>query len=125
MATFEEGLKVFVETNVPSAGSGHPNQVPQDAAYPCWAYEVTSDIESLTHSGRTGWHSARVTLTFLAASYSAVKSISNALRGALDGYVGAMGTKSVQYCHVEQAVDLYADLHDLPAARLELVFNYV
>jgi hypothetical protein len=125
MATIEEGIVAFVEASVASAGKGYPVQVPQKASYPAWAYEVTGDVESLTHSGRTGWHEARVSLLFLAASYSTVKGIANALRAAFDGYVGAMGTKTVQYCHVVNVADTWADMHDMPAARLDLVINYV
>jgi hypothetical protein len=125
MATIEEGLISFIESNVASAGKGYPLLVPQDAAYPAWSYEVTTEEQTLTHSGPAGWYEVRVTVLFIGTTYALARAAADALRSALDGYVGAMGTRTVQYCHVSNQSASWADLHDMPAARLDLILNYV
>lgn len=124
MATIEEGLIAYVEANVASAGKGYPMQVPQDAAYPAWSYQVTGDEQSLALDGPMAWYEARFSLSFLSVTYANSKAAANALRAALDGYRGAMGGKTVQFCKALVSDD-WADLHDMPVARLEVTINYV
>ena len=123
-ATIEEGLVSYIEANVASVGKGYPLNVPQDAAYPSWAYEVSSDEPELTMEGPTGWHQARMTLMFLAPTYAGGKAAANAVVAALNGYKGAMGGKTVQYCHAT-ASDAWSDMHIMPVAKIDITIDYV
>lgn len=124
MASIEEGLVAFVEANVASAGQGFPVQVPQDCVYPAWSYQVMSDEESLAHDGALGWYKLSVTLIFISRTYALSKAAANALRAALGGYHGLMGSRSVQFCKCRVS-DGWADVHNLPAAVLDVEVNYV
>lgn len=124
MATIEEGLVSFIEANVASAGKGYPLVVPQDAAYPAWSYMI-SETQDLTMDGATGWFVARVSIQFIHTSYSLARGSADALRAALDGYRGTMGTRSVQYCHVSEIASSWSDAHDMPGVNMSLVIDYV
>ena len=66
MTTLVEGLKAYLEAQVTSIGNGYPVEVPQDASYPAWSYQVIDDDQSLTHSGATGFSQARVQIDIMA-----------------------------------------------------------
>lgn len=129
MATIEEGLKAYIETNVTAAGKGYPQEVPADAAFPAWSYNVISDSELLSHGGRTGFATARIQCDFMAketaskSDYAIIKEISVTARNALDGYIGAMGGVTVDKCKVELNDD-WADIHKLPVQRFDVILKY-
>lgn len=130
MATIEEGLKAFVEAQVGAAGNGYPVQVPVDAAFPAWSYTVVSDQETLVASGgRSGFAKARIQCDFLAkedgtdSDYKNIKDIATAVRDALDGYIGMMGSVTVYKCEVELNDD-WADIHKLPVQRFDVMVQY-
>lgn len=127
--TIEEALKAFIEANVPSAGPGYPLQAPGDAALPAWSYQTVDDPQQIAHDGATGFHMARVQVEFMATAgggrtdYANAKLIQAAATAALDGYRGAMSDRQVDYCHVLPSDD-WADIHQLPAVRLDIRINY-
>jgi len=128
--SIEEGVKDYIETNVPSAGKGFPLEVPVDEAFPAWAYETVSDEQDLAHSGGTGFYKARMMLTFMedesavSSDYALVKGIAAAVRAALDGYKGTMGSSvSVKYCKTTLS-DEWADTHKLPVQRFDVIIHY-
>lgn len=123
MATIEEGLLAYIEANIPSAGKGYPLDVPQDAAYPAFAYQVISETKIMAHDGPLKLRKTRIQITFIAATYAAAKSASNELAARLDGFKGWMLDRSVQYCETETSDD-WADIHQLPVAKLDVKLNY-
>jgi len=130
MATIEEGLKAYIETNVTAAGNGYPVSVPVDADFPAWCYTVISDREELLHSGgRSGFAVARVQCDFMAkedaddSDYEKIKAIATTARNALDGYAGTMSTVTVYKCEVELNDD-WAEIHKLPVQRFDVVLQY-
>lgn len=129
MATIEEGLKAYIEAQVTAAGKGYPREVPVDAAFPAWSYQVVSDDEMLSHGGRTGFAKARIQCNFLAketsslSDYSIIKSIATTARNALDGYQGSMSGVQVDYCKTELSDD-WADVHKLPVQRFDVILHY-
>jgi hypothetical protein len=129
MPTIEEGLVSFIEAEVTEAGKGYPQEVPVDADFPAWSYNVISDDEMLSHGGATGFVTARIQLDFLAketeskSDYAVIKTIAATARAALNGYQGDMGGVRVDYCKVELNDD-WADIHKLPVQRFDLVLNY-
>jgi hypothetical protein len=123
MATIEEALLAHIEANVPEAGKGFPLDVPQDEAYPAFAYQTIDDTRPLAHDGPLKLHKARVQITFIAANYGQAKGAANALSNSLDGYKGMMNGVSVQFCKTT-ASDDWADIHQLPVVRLDVMVNY-
>ena len=129
MATIQEGLKSYIETNVTSAGYGFPLEIPQGEAFPAWSYRVVDDDVLLSHAGRAGFCKARIQLDVMAkeanskSDYENSLTVANALRAALDGYKGAMGSATVYYCHTT-ANDDYSDIFELPYVSIDVVIHY-
>lgn len=130
MTTLVEGLKAYLEAQVTSIGNGYPVEVPQDASYPAWSYQVIDDDQSLTHSGATGFSQARVQIDIMAqetaslSGYGAAKGLADAVRTKLDGFSGTMGGVTVGYCHVTMSDD-WADIHNLPVASIDVLISYI
>jgi len=126
----QEALLAFIEKNVPSAGIGYPVLIPVDKPLPAWAYQVLDDEEILSHKGKTGFVKAYLQITVNAAvevgksQYQSAMTIANAIRTALDGYQGLMGTVPVYYCHVKPISDEWAAQREIPVARLRIRINY-
>lgn len=123
MASIEEGLKQFVETVCPAAGKGYPEQVPQDAALPSFAYQTTSDDATLAHDRSVQQRKASIAVMFICATYAASKAAANTLKGFLDGYRGYMGSALVDFCKTTSSDD-WAEIHQLPVARLDVTIRY-
>ena len=129
MTTLAEGLKAYLEAQVPAAGNGYPYEVPQDADYPAWSYQVIDDDQLLSHSGGTGFVTARLQLDFMAketvseSDYAIIKGIAATARTKLDGFKGDMNGVQVEYCKTTQSDD-WADIHKLPVQRFDVTINY-
>ena len=120
--SIEASLLAKIEADVPAAGKGYPLDVPQDAA-PAWAYQTIDDEGLLAHNGPLNFYKARVQITLIAVDYATAKSLSAAVRVALDGFKGNMHGTQVEYCKTTISDD-WADLHKLPVARLDVMINY-
>ena len=83
----------------------YPQVIPQDAAYPAIAYErLTGEhIRSLTGSSQAA--NPRYELTCWGATRNSAKSVSEAVRGCLDGYVGTVGGVKIMKCILEDDSD--------------------
>ncbi len=129
MTTIEEALKAFIEAQAASAGPGYPMEVPADAAIPAWSYQTIDDEQVLGHAGGTGFQKARIQLNFMAqeagglTDYANAKAIAAAVIAVLDGYRGAMSDRNVDYCHATTSDD-WADIHQLPVQKLDVLINY-
>lgn len=129
MTTIQEGLVSYIEAQVPTAGKAYPQEIPQDADYPAWAYEVIDSEQVLGHGGGTGFYKARIQIDLvveaseLVGAYAAAAGLAALLRAALDGYKGSMGGVQVEYCKTTQSDD-WAELHNLPTASFDVMINY-
>ncbi len=129
MTTLVEGLKSYLETQVTDIGKGYPIEVPQDAAYPAWSYQVIDDEQMLSHGGGTKYAKARVQIDIMAketaslSGYGAAKGLAEQVRAALDGFKGNMGGVAVKYCKTTISDD-WAENHNLPVASVDVIIHY-
>lgn len=129
MTTIQEGLVAYLEAQVPTAGKGYPQEIPQDAGYPAWAYELIDDEQIIGHGGGTGLHKARIQIDLVvqatesSGAYANAAGLAQLIRGELDGFKGSMGGVQVEYCKTTQSDD-WAELHDLPTASFDVMINY-
>jgi len=105
---FESGLVTYLETvtaltNIVSTRI-YPLIAPQGSIYPYLIY--------LKASGSTEHHMTSASDLRLDTyqfdcygTYTQVKSVEDALRGALDGYRGAAGTETIRVCHLQSVRD--------------------
>lgn len=125
----QECLVAYLAAQVPSAGKGYPVEVPQDAAYPSWTYQVIDDEELIAHDGATGFFKARIQIDVMAEetasldAYGNSATIAAAMRAKLNGFKGLMGTVAVKFCKTVISDD-FADLHQLPSVRFDVLINY-
>ena len=98
MITIEEGLAAFLVANAAVnaivSGRVYPNKLPQTVTLPALTYQRvdTPRVHSHDTSGAAGTAHPRIQFDCWAASYSGAKGLADALRGALNGYKGTMGT---------------------------------
>lgn len=121
------GLVSYIASNVASAGNGYPQEVPQGVAG--WAYSVVSDKQDLGHGGALNFYKARIQVDLqydASASKSAAMvthEVADAMRAALDGYKGAMGSATVRFCQTE-ITDDFAQTSESPSIRFDILINY-
>lgn len=121
------GLVTYIASNVASAGNGYPNEVPQGVSG--WSYAVIDDVQELKHGGALNYYKARIQVDLqyeATASKSAAlvtHEVADALRAALDGYKGAMGSASVKFCKTE-ITDDWAAGAEKPSIRFDIVIHY-
>lgn len=125
--TLLTGLVSWMATNVPSAGNAYPMEVPQGISG--WSYYVVSDNQLIGHGGAQNFFTARIqvdlqySVTGSASAYTATKTVADAMRAALDGYKGAMGSATVEFCKTE-ITDDWAPTAEAPSVRFDIVLNY-
>lgn len=125
MITIEEGLKAYLAANAGLlaliAGRVYANKIPQGATMPCLTYQRIDSprIHSHDTSGSGGTARPRFQLDCWATTYAASKSISDALRSALNGYKGTMGT--VNPVTVQSALIQDERFDDYPDAGLNRI----
>lgn len=125
--TLLDGLVAWMASNVASAGNAYPQEVPQGVSG--WSYSVVSDTQEIGHGGALNFYKARIQVDLQyqeSASASAARNthtIADAMRAALDGYKGAMGSASVKYCKTE-ITDDWAQTAESPSIRFDIVINY-
>lgn len=120
--TGDAGVAALVGTRI------YPTVIPQDAALPACAYQRISGPRDLAHDGPTGQALARIQFTCTATSYGAVKGLANAIREALDGFSGTMGSPSGAVVHVamvDNEIDGYNQQTGLQTVRLDVIFRYI
>ena len=129
MTTIKESLVAYLAAQVPSAGKGYPMEIPQDASYPAWTYQVIDDEQVIGHGGGTGFVKCRIQIDVVVEGSSSVgpyaeaAGIAQTMRTKLDGYKGTMGSVQVTFCKTTQSDD-WADLHNLPTASFDVMINY-
>ncbi len=129
MTTLREGLVAYLQAQVPGAGMAYPLEIPQDAGYPAWAYQVIDDDQLLSHGGGTGFCKARVQIDLVVqktasqGAYAIAVGLATQMRTKLDGFRGSMAGLDVHYCKTTQSDD-WAELHKLPSISFDVLINY-
>ena len=85
----------------------YPLLLPQNAVLPAVTYQVISDVHELNQSEPGGLPVIRLQYTCWADSYLAAQTLAAAIRVALDGFTGVMGSGSVGYAALDNMVDDY------------------
>ena len=112
----------------------YPQSIPQGASFPCVTYYRTGQQTTRSLSGLTGLSRARLTLDCWALTYSAAKSLADAVRGTkstpkLDGYRGTVGGVKIQACFCTNVTDsletpVHGDEKGVPHVALDFDLNY-
>lgn len=77
----------------------YPEKIPQNAEMPALAYRLISTVDDEAHDRDPGLVAARFQLDVLAARAAEAIALRDALRPALKGFTGLMGTVPVQAVH--------------------------
>ena len=85
----------------------YPNAIPQNATFPAIAYQVISTDRNYRHAGQSNNALPRIQITVEAASYSSVVAVCAAVRAALSGYKGTVGTVVIGGIFLETEYDGY------------------
>lgn len=128
MAGLEEGLVTYLRADGPIAAlvgtRVHPMILPQVATYPALAYMVVSDDRPQSHSGPTGLATPRVQIDCWGATYGAAKALERAVRAALEGYIGSMGSVTVRGVFLDTAQDLFDEEAQKYRVRMDWFISY-
>lgn len=116
MATAEESLVARLEavsgvTDLVSTRI-YPDKLPQSATLPAITYQRISTIRETAMGNDTGIARARFQVTSFAATYAALKGVTEAVRAALQRFRGASGGVTVDDCFLENELDLYSGDED-------------
>lgn len=107
----EEGLCAFLEaaTSVTAVASTriYPDVLPQVPQYPAVTIERISGQRVHNLAGPSGLGTPRIRINAWALSKAESKSLARAIRQAVDGYRGLMGTVEVRQTRIENEIDLY------------------
>jgi hypothetical protein len=95
----------------------YPNVVPQDTTLPAVAYQVITATRSYHHQGQSAIATPRIQFTVEAASYSSANAVAAALRQALSGYRGYVGSVEICGAYLENEFDGYNLSTDLTTVR--------
>ena len=99
--TAVSGVTALVSTRI------YPNVIPQNAAMPVIAYQVISTDRNYRHAGQSNNAMPRIQITVEAASYSSAVAVCAAVRAALSGYKGTVGTVVIGGIFLETEYDGY------------------
>jgi hypothetical protein len=92
----EEALYLHLSTEASVAllasTRGYPLTIPQDVSLPAWAYQRIAGDRVLAHDGVVRYARALIQITAQGPTYNEAKDLMNAIRQALDGFTGQMGS---------------------------------
>ena len=132
----EEGLITYLKTDstlMALVGNGdspvtariYPILLPQNYTAPAMTYQRISGPRLQHLDGPAGRAMPRIQFDIYAANYSAAKAIADALRSALDGTTGLMGTVDVGQCTIGTDFDGYTDDTDTYRITMDFIFSHV
>jgi hypothetical protein len=101
-----------------------PLVVPQDVTLPAVAYQRISGIPQNAHDGSSGLTVARIQFTCHGSSYTSAKAVAAALRAALNGKKGGMGSTEVNVSLLQDESDGWAERHGAPTVRQDYMIWY-
>lgn len=113
------GVSALVSTRI------YPQVIPQDVDLPAIAYQKISAPRDHTHDGPSGLVRARMQITCAGASYAVAKTLSEAVRAALDGFSGTMGSTTVNAVFLDNERDDWAQVFESPVVEADYMFWYL
>lgn len=99
----------------------YPNFIPQSPTFPLIVYQRISGFRDQTLSGPSGKAHPRFQIEAWASTYTATKSLANAIREALDGETFVSGTVTIGSCLIQSERDAYEP--DVKCHRTIMDFN--
>lgn len=100
------------------AGRVYPGRIPQDPTFPAARYTILADVNDQHHGGVTKLRVATVRLEVFAASYVAAVDLQKAIKDAIGGLSGTLGSSpnsvTCQAIFVRGETDAFED--DLDAS---------
>ena len=87
------------------SGRIYPEIMPDDVTYPAISYQRISTVRTQFLTGVDDFTQVRVQIDCWDSSYSGVKALASAVKGAIDG-VRALGSTTVHHCFLDSMVDL-------------------
>lgn len=87
----------------------YPATLPQDPTYPLILFSKVTGMRDHHLQGPSGLAHPRFQVEAWATTYDAAKALANAIRGALDGYKGTVGTVRIGSILSESERDVYED----------------
>ena len=87
----------------------YPGKIPQDPTYPLIVYYKVTGMRDHHLQGPSGLTHPRFQVEAWATTYAAAKALANAIREALDGYKGTVGTVVIGSILIESERDVYED----------------
>jgi uncharacterized protein DUF3168 len=107
----EASLETYLKNNAGIAALVasriYPQLIPENPTYPAISYEKTSGEHERSLTGSSGLAMADFELECWAKTYGGAKSVADAVRNALDGFSGMMGTDAVSEVHLDSDSDLF------------------
>jgi hypothetical protein len=119
--TTTAGLTALISTRV------YLERIPQGATLPCLTYQRISTPRVLAHdtSGSAGTASPRFQFDAWATTYASAKSITDALRAALNGFRGTITSGADSVVVQAALVDAETSLPDLEAGLARVRSEFV
>ena len=84
----------------------YPARLPQGAARPALTYQRIARTTSITHDGAADLGRARIQIDCWTDSYEAMVGLAKAIRAALSGYRGPMGSNGATAARIVNELDL-------------------
>lgn len=104
MADIGRGIRTYLAAQTPVSdlvGTRiYPDALPQDAILPAIVYTVIGDTSEHHLTAAAGLGFALVQIDCFASTRLSATAVSEAVRGEMDGYRGAMGSETVGCCHL-------------------------
>lgn len=98
----DAGVKALVDDRI------YPLTIPQDKALPAIAYQVITTTRGYNHAGQSSLAGPYFQITIAAASAAAAEGLAAAVRLALSGYAGTVGTVVIASIFLENEFDGYS-----------------
>jgi hypothetical protein len=85
----------------------YPVKLPQNPTYPLILYTKISGMRDHHLTGPSGHAHPRFQIEAWAETYAGAKTLSEAIRGALDGYTGTASSTKISSCLLDSERDVY------------------
>lgn len=123
--SLEQGLKsaLTADATVNGLVSGriYPEIMPFDVTYPAISYQRISTVRYQTLEAVDGFTQVRIQVDCWDSSYSGVKALASAVKGAIDG-VRTLGSQKVHHCFMDSMIDLSQFDGDREDRRISMDF---
>ena len=97
--TADSTLSALVGTRI------YPEVMPQGVTYPAVSYQRVSTVRTNLLSGVDDFTEVRIAIDCWDDSYSGVKAVADAVKGAIDG-VTVLGAQAIQHCFMDSMIDV-------------------